>query len=75
MTKYDKSYAPEEFFYKYGVFKANYDFVTAHNAGNHTWEVELNQFADLTSAEFKIMYTGYRPELRRYERNEVKNSC
>jgi C1A family cysteine protease len=67
MTKYEKSYGPEEFFYKYGVFKTNYDFVAAHNAGNHSWEVELNKFADLTSAEFKIIYNGYRPELRRTE--------
>jgi len=65
MIKFDKSYAPEEFFYKYNVFKANFDFVQAHNAGNHSWEVELNKFADLTSAEFKIIYNGYKPELRR----------
>jgi hypothetical protein len=72
MTDFDKSYAPEEFFYKYGVFKTNYDFVQAHNAANHTWEVELNKFADLTSAEFKILFNGYKPELRRGERSEVK---
>jgi len=72
MTDFDKSYAPEEFFYKYGVFKTNYDFVQAHNAANHTWGVELNKFADLTSAEFKIMYNGYKPELRRGERTEAK---
>jgi len=72
MVKFDKSYAPEEFFYKYSVFKINYDFVEAHNAGNHTWGVELNKFADLTSAEFKIIYNGYKPELRRGELAEVK---
>jgi C1A family cysteine protease len=68
MTKFGKSYAPEEFFHKFEVFKTNMDFVEAHNSGNHTWEVELNKFADLTSAEFKIMYTGYKPELRRGKR-------
>jgi len=73
MTKYDKSYAPEEFFYKYDVFKTNYDFVQAHNAANHTWEVELNKFADLTIAEFKLMYNGYKPELRRGARQEVQS--
>jgi len=57
----------KNFFYKYGVFKTNYDFVVAHNAGNHTWGVELNKFADLTSGEFKTIYNGYRPELRRTE--------
>jgi hypothetical protein len=64
MAKFDKSYAPEEFFYKYGVFKSNYDFVEAHNAANMTWSVELNKFADLTSAEFKDIYNGYKPQLR-----------
>jgi len=65
MTQFGKSYAPEEFFHRFGAFKINYDFVVAHKAGNHTWEVELNKFADLTSAEFKIMYNGYKPQLRR----------
>jgi cathepsin L len=68
MQKYDKSYAPEEFFYRYNTFKINYDFVEKHNAGNYTWTVELNKFADLSSAEFKNIYLGYKPELRRGER-------
>jgi hypothetical protein len=68
MSTYGKSYAPEEFFYKFGVFKTNYDFVAAHNAGNNSWEVELNKFADLTNAEFKNIYNGYKPELRRGRR-------
>jgi len=49
------------------------DFVEKHNAGNETWEVELNKFADLTSAEFKIMYNGYKPELRRQQRLPTLN--
>jgi len=69
MTKFAKSYAPEEFFYRYGVFKANYDFVSSHNSGNHTWTVELNKFADLSSGEFKNIYLGYKPELRREARH------
>jgi cathepsin L len=60
-----KTYAPEEFFYRFSVFKANMDFVDAHNKGNHTYTVELNKFADLTSAEFKMIYNGLRPELSR----------
>jgi len=67
MVKYDKSYAAEEFFYKYEVFKSNKDLVDAHNAGNNSYEMELNKFADLTSAEFKNIYLGYKPDLRRYK--------
>jgi len=71
MNKYDKSYAPEEFFYRYDTFKTNYDFVQEHNAGNHTWTVELNKFADMSRGEFKNIYLGYKPELRRNARNPV----
>jgi len=65
MQKFGKSYAPEEFFYRYNTFKSNYDFVEKHNAANNTWTVELNKFADLSGAEFKNIYLGYKPELRR----------
>jgi C1A family cysteine protease len=65
MQKYGKSYAPEEFFYRYNTFKSNYDFVEKHNAGNYTWTVELNKFADLSIGEFKNIYLGYKPELSR----------
>jgi len=69
MNKFDKSYAPEEFFYRFNTFKTNFDFVEAHNKGNHTWTVELNKFADLSRGEFKNIYLGYKPELRRTPRN------
>jgi len=68
MVKFEKTYAPEEFFYRFGVFKANMDFVDAHNKGNNTYEVELNKFADLTTGEFKNIYLGYKPELARNAR-------
>jgi len=65
MVKFEKVYAPEEFFYRYDVFKANMDFVENHNKGNHTYEVELNKFADLTQGEYKNIYLGYKAELTR----------
>jgi len=74
MAKFGKSYAPEEFFYRFGVFKTNFDFVDSHNSGNNTWTVELNKFADLSSAEFKVLYNGYKPELRRGRRQVTLNT-
>lgn len=68
MVKFEKTYAPEEFFYRFDVFKANMDFVDAHNKGNYTFTVALNQFADLTTGEFKNIYLGYKPELARGKR-------
>jgi len=44
------------------------DFVVAHNAGNQTYQVELNKFADLTKGEFKNIFLGYKPELRLSEK-------
>jgi len=64
MIEQGKTYAAEEFFAKYEVFKVNFDFVAAHNAGNHTWTVELNKFADLTRGEFKATYLGFKPDFR-----------
>jgi cathepsin L len=66
MVKYEKSYAPEELFYRYEVFKGTLDWVTAYNAQpNRTAEMETNKFADLTPAEFKLIYLGFKPELAR----------
>lgn len=53
---FDKSYSHEEFFNRYRVFKGWVDFVREHNAGNHTWTAGINQFSDLTPAEFKEKY-------------------
>jgi cathepsin L len=65
MVDNGKTYAPEEFFYRFEVFKSNMDFVDAWNSANHTSTVALNKFADLTSAEFALVYNGFKPELRR----------
>jgi cathepsin L len=65
MVKFEKVYAPEEFFYRFGVFKSNMDFVQAHNAGNNSFVVELNKFADLSVGEYKATYLGYKNDLRR----------
>jgi KDEL-tailed cysteine endopeptidase len=62
MRKFDKSYQPEDFFYRFGVFKEMVDYVNAHNAANYSWSAGLNQFSDLTSEEFGRMYaSGYKP--------------
>jgi cathepsin L len=56
-----KSYSQAEFTAKYATFKANMDFVAQWNAqeGEHH-EVAINQFADLTAAEFARLYNGLR---------------
>lgn len=45
------------------IWEANVKFVNKHNAeaeaGVHTYTVEVNKFADLTSEEFRSMYNGF----------------
>jgi len=53
MNQFDKTYAHDEFFTRFNTFKSWVDFVDVHNAANHTWKAGLNQFSDLTPAEFQ----------------------
>jgi C1A family cysteine protease len=53
---FDKSYGHEEFFNRFNTFKYWVDFVREHNTGNSTWTAGINQFSDLTPAEFKAKY-------------------
>jgi hypothetical protein len=62
MKEYSKTYQPEEFFYRYGIFKSTLDYVNDHNSKNYSWEAGLNQFSDLTTQEFGRIYaSGYIP--------------
>lgn len=64
MLDHEKTYTPEDFFFRYKVFKGNMDFVEEHNNdSSNTYQVELNQFADMTTTEFKAVYAGYRADL------------
>jgi len=53
---FNKDYAHDEFFARFANFKATLDFVREHNSGNSTWTAGINQFSDLTAAEFKDKY-------------------
>jgi C1A family cysteine protease len=53
---FDKQYSHEEFFGRYNTFKSWVDFVEAHNAANFTWKAGINQFSDLTPAEFQAKH-------------------
>merc|ERR1711934_44785 len=52
-SQYARTYeSVEEHAKRLEVFKANAAVVLKHNAANHSWTLELNEFADLTAAEF-----------------------
>ncbi|KAF9596257.1 hypothetical protein IFM89_008420 [Coptis chinensis] len=43
---------------RFEIFKDNLRFIDEHNAGNHTYKLGLNKFADLSCDEFGSMYLG-----------------
>jgi len=58
VKKYEKSYAHDEFFPRYEIFKHNYNLIRHHNMGNHTYSMAVNEFADMTFDEFHKKMTG-----------------
>jgi C1A family cysteine protease len=46
-------YQPTERDYRESVYYANVAKIDAHNEGNFSWTMDVNQFADLTAEEFK----------------------
>ncbi|KAH7672359.1 Actinidain protein [Dioscorea alata] len=57
LVKHNKSY--DDFIEKekrYEIFKGNLRYIDKHNAGNHTYSLALNVFADLTVEEYRATY-------------------
>jgi len=73
VTKYNKQYPHDEFFNRYSIFKANLDYIRAHNKGKHTYSLAVNEFTDMTFVEFHDRYTGYTPRDTTYYR--AKNAA
>jgi len=75
ISKYNKAYEHENFFAKYNVFKANFEAINKHNQGNNSYTLGVNEFADLTSEEFKNIM-GFRPIQRDFIRskNEARSN-
>jgi len=59
VAKYNKAYEHHNFFTRYNVFKQNLDFISKENTKNNTYTVAVNEFADLTQAEFKESFLAY----------------
>jgi cathepsin L len=63
VKKYNKAYKHEDFFNKYNVFKTNLIKIMEHNENSDAgYTVGINEFADLTFAEFKAQMSGYKPK-------------
>lgn len=55
VQQYEKQYEMNDFFGKFSTFKSNLDLIVAHNARPETFKMGVNQFTDLTQAEFSQM--------------------
>jgi C1A family cysteine protease len=58
-VKYGKSYVDwTEEEYRFGVFQSWFSYNQGWNAASNSAKLGLNKFSDLTSEEFKALYTG-----------------
>jgi C1A family cysteine protease len=55
-NKFNKKYAAEEEAVRFSIFQGNLKMIREHNAGDHSYTMGINQFTDLTQAEFEQMY-------------------
>ncbi|XP_017489962.1 PREDICTED: cathepsin L1-like [Rhagoletis zephyria] len=65
-TEFGRNYSnSEEETYRKGVFADNLEFILKHNreyqAGLKSFSVGVNNFADMTNAEFRAHFNGFRP--------------
>jgi len=71
MTQHGKKYASEsERTHRLKVFTDNLNIIRKHQADpKRTFEMGMNKFGDLSRAEFKATYLGYRPIKRDFIRS------
>ncbi|CAN1229432.1 Senescence-specific cysteine protease SAG39 [Linum perenne] len=69
MTRYGRSYnTPTEKETRFRIFKDNVAFIDSFNAaGDKSYKLGVNQFADLTNDEFKSSRNGFKDGPFRYE--------
>ncbi|KAK4274664.1 hypothetical protein QN277_017855 [Acacia crassicarpa] len=66
LVKHGKAYnALGEKEKRFEIFKDNLRFIDEHNAGNRTYKVGLNRFADLTNEEYRAKYLGTKIDHKR----------
>ncbi|XP_073706412.1 pro-cathepsin H-like [Garra rufa] len=62
MSQYNKKYELNEYYQRLQTFLDNNKKIERHNAGNHKFSMGLNQFSDMTFAEFKKSYLLTEPQ-------------
>uniref|UniRef100_A0A5F4WGC1 Cathepsin H n=1 Tax=Callithrix jacchus TaxID=9483 RepID=A0A5F4WGC1_CALJA len=63
MAKHHKTYSREEEYHqRLQTFASNWRKINAHNNGNHTFKMAVNQFSDMSFAEIKRKYLWSEPQ-------------
>ncbi|XP_023375803.1 pro-cathepsin H [Pteropus vampyrus] len=62
MVQHQKTYNMAEYHHRLQTFVNNRRKINAHNAGNHTFKMGINQFSDMTFAELKQKYLWSEPQ-------------
>jgi len=58
MRENNKAYTSDEFGTRWAIFRSNVKWIQAFNAESVGFSVAVNQFADLSNAEFNLLYKG-----------------
>jgi len=66
-----KAYEGGEHNARLGIFQENAKIVEQHNAGNHTWTMAMNEYADLSAEEFNSFYLGFNPSSKLANKDKV----
>lgn len=61
VDQYNRQYEAADFFVRYDTFKTNLNRVIEHNNKGLSWSMAMNEFGDMTPAEFKAKMTGLFP--------------
>jgi len=70
VQQYSKQYEHDDFFYRYTIWKANFDYINQYNAQNNSVTLAINHMGDLSRAEFRQQYLGYTPIKNDYMRSQ-----
>ncbi|KAL4658732.1 pro-cathepsin H [Arapaima gigas] len=62
MSQYNRVYDLEEYYYRLQIFIDNKKRIDQHNAGNHKFTMGLNEFSDMTFAEFRKHFLLTEPQ-------------
>ena len=68
MHEHNKAYDAEEFHLRFKIFRDNLDFIDSFDGD---FEVGLNEFSDLSNAEFVARFNGYKPSAEQPDESDV----